>query len=201
MISHKHKCIFVHVQRTAGSSVEKWLCGEDWWRIEPETKHMLVSQAKRKYSKYWHDYFKFSIVRNPWDRVVSMTKFGEFLGVHLKNRIINVDKYKNKYGYPLTIENDPRFSKRKNLVNENHSEHQVYQNILDDELDFVATYENLYEDMKYVKDKIGIKTPFNYKRAQTKNKKDYRTYYNEEKIEEIRDLYYWDVVNYNYEFE
>lgn len=72
MISHKHKTIFIHIPRTAGTSIEMLLEGRDWWLENPKEKHITASKAKELYADWWDDYFKFSIVRNPWDRVVSM---------------------------------------------------------------------------------------------------------------------------------
>ena len=140
MISHKYKCIFIHIQRTAGTSIENWIVGKDWWRIDKETKHLLASQAKVKYRKYWDKYFKFSFVRNPWDRVVSCLIFPEFYGISYHNGMLNFDGYKSKYGYPVIIENDFRFSNGKFLKSKKHMKNSVYLNILDEELDFVVSF-------------------------------------------------------------
>jgi len=72
MISHEHKCIFIHIPHTGGTSIEHTLVGENWFRIDPGTKHLDCKQAKAIYSKYWDSYFKFSVVRNPYDWVVAL---------------------------------------------------------------------------------------------------------------------------------
>lgn len=73
MIDHKTKCIFVHIQRTGGTAIEKLFIKNDMWLSgRPNHKHLLASQAKKLYKDYWNDYFKFSFVRDPWSRTVSM---------------------------------------------------------------------------------------------------------------------------------
>ena len=78
MISHEYRCIFIHIPRTGGSSIEKALVGRNWWSISKETKHITASQAREVYGDYWGKYFKFSFVRNPWDRCVSLLAFSSF---------------------------------------------------------------------------------------------------------------------------
>ena len=69
--------IFVHITRTGGTSIEVALAGQDWWQISPQTKHLSARQIRIQVGEEkWSDYFKFSIVRNPWDRVVSMFATG-----------------------------------------------------------------------------------------------------------------------------
>ena len=84
MICHKSKVIFIHIPRTAGTSVEKAFVGKDWFNIDVSTKHIYASTARDYYAEFWDEYFKFSIVRNPWDRMLSLSKFPHFYGVVLK---------------------------------------------------------------------------------------------------------------------
>ena len=72
MISHELKTIFIHIPRTGGTSIETALVGNNWWKIEPATKHIDWCEAKKFYANYWNDYLKFSVVRNPWDWLVSL---------------------------------------------------------------------------------------------------------------------------------
>ena len=73
MINHDNKLIFIHIARTGGTSIETALSGKDWWLIDPQTKHISAGMARKIYGEeVWRTYTKFSVVRNPWDRVVSM---------------------------------------------------------------------------------------------------------------------------------
>jgi len=65
MISHEHKCIFIHIPHTGGSSIEVALVGKNWIDVDQKTKHLDWKEAKALYSEYWDSYFKFSVVRNP----------------------------------------------------------------------------------------------------------------------------------------
>lgn len=72
MICHDLQCIFVHVPRTAGSSIEHALVGEDWWLVDSESKHLSARHARERYPEYWDRYFKFGVVRNPFDWLASL---------------------------------------------------------------------------------------------------------------------------------
>ncbi|MDU8885473.1 sulfotransferase family 2 domain-containing protein [Yeosuana sp. MJ-SS3] len=202
MISHKYKCIFIHIPRTAGSSIEKWICGSDWWKIDKQTKHLLASQAKSIYQEYWDSYFKFSFVRNPWDRSVSCLKHPEYFGILFDKRM-NFNLYKERFKFPILVEYDYRFYQAKDIVNNRHKENMVYQNILDKEIDFIGTYENLEKDLNFIKRELGIKDKFEIKKSLEKsnNRLAYQKYYDQKSIEEVNSLYKEDILKFNYSFD
>ena len=101
IISHRHKFVYLKAKKVAGTSVEVALarhCGEGdivtpigsfdpkWDEEEydhPGTKqqgyhrHATLVPVRRQLGRdLWDAYFKFSIVRNPWDLVVSQYHWG-----------------------------------------------------------------------------------------------------------------------------
>ena len=103
MISHKHKFIFIHINKTGGSSLEhalkkycenfsnrkfKHQCLFDKLENNPP----LISQCKH----LLEEYFKFTIVRNPWDKELSDYFFNKRLG---RNVGSNLTEY---FNHPIT---------------------------------------------------------------------------------------------------
>lgn len=88
MISHKHKCIFIHISKCAGSFIESSFgidVSDNSKNNNPNLfgwneKHKLYLQHATPQqlidlgcvsTKQWETYYKFIIVRNPWDRSYS----------------------------------------------------------------------------------------------------------------------------------
>tara|TARA_A200000159_G_scaffold54006_1_gene50054 strand:- start:27253 stop:27858 length:606 start_codon:yes stop_codon:yes gene_type:complete len=199
MISHKHKCIFIHIPRTAGSSIEVALQGKDQWRLEPGTKHLVASTAKKLHKDYWDEYFKFSFVRNPWDRMVSMSKFPSFYGCAIKNNLLCVKGYINKFS---PVEIDPRSASEKDRSSIPVIQDAVYLNILNEELDFIGKFENLQQDFNTVCNEIGIaeqELPRLHKSSH-KHHQHYTEYYDDETREIVAEKYRKDIEYFGYKF-
>ena len=78
MISDQYQFVFVHVPKTAGLSITQplqqycrpltLLKGEHYWAdVHGTCRHYI----KRLGPELWESFYKFSFVRNPWDRLVS----------------------------------------------------------------------------------------------------------------------------------
>ena len=100
MISHKHKCIFIHIPKTAGTSINTFFfpnvrfyqdipnydvlfgwCPIRKIHLQHATGAQLIETGLVS-EQNWEEYFKFSFVRNPWDRAYSdFTWIQEFSGV------------------------------------------------------------------------------------------------------------------------
>ena len=94
MLSHKHKCIYIHIPKTAGVSIITFL-GLSFKKadqsyqsysmpFQPDEDKFNPSPPHRRVGDYvkcgfvtqdeFDSYFKFTFVRNPWDRIVSEYK-------------------------------------------------------------------------------------------------------------------------------
>jgi len=75
MISDKHKFIFVHINKTGGTSIEKVFeptaDQKDVADGDVRYKHFTLSEYRTHYPRQYSEYFKFVFVRNPWDWLVS----------------------------------------------------------------------------------------------------------------------------------
>lgn len=201
MISHKYRCIFIHIPRTAGSSIERWIHGDDWWGFEAESKHLIASQAKQKYAEYWDDYFKFSFVRNPWDRIISCMRWPGHFGVRWieEQGRLDLSRYTELFGSPITVEHDHRFSQRSDLLNDHHLPGQVYLNMLDEEIDFIAKFETLADDCKFIRRQLGLRKRMKIHVNQS-DRNSYQHYYDEEARRLVGELYAGDIERFGYQF-
>ena len=69
MIIEEYKTIFIHIPKNAGTSIEEYF-GNGSVRIQPN-KHADIHEIKRKFKNSYNNYRKFTIIRNPYDKMVS----------------------------------------------------------------------------------------------------------------------------------
>jgi len=111
MITHDFKLFFVHIPKCAGRSV----CDIFNQRFD----HYTADYLSREYKPHWESYEKFSIIRNPFDRMVSLYIYIQNHRRHKYERIavadpmptfkqwltININNYQGSFlGDPLTAE-------------------------------------------------------------------------------------------------
>lgn len=198
MISHKHKLIFIHIPRTAGTSIEKALHGKDWHYVHSPSKHLTVHSAKKIYAEYWNDYFKFSFVRNPWDRMVSLLKYGWFYGISLDNKkILRPEKYFKDFH---KIEYDKRYFNENQFSDYTNVKESVYKNIIEGEMNFIGRFESLEKDFKKICEINNIKNVKLPHMEKSPNRKEYREYYDTNVHKLIERKYKKDIAEFHYEF-
>jgi chondroitin 4-sulfotransferase 11 len=187
VISKELKVIFIHIPRTGGTSIEKALIGKNWWHVDRATKHLTWNQARQHYAEYWDEYLKFSVVRNPWDWIVSL--------YHSHNYTRSAARGVSWSDYVK----HPRLSA-------NEQDTIIQSEIIGDELDFILRFETLDDDFKRLCSMIGMATPelpnFSAQSGRSgENKRHYSSYYNGELRDIIANRHIDDIRRFNYRFE
>jgi len=197
-ISDKYKCIFIHIPRTAGTSIKEAL-------KLPGRGHPGWQYFFEHYPQKWNTYIRFTIVRNPWDRVVSAFSYAKMwksywhntrMGPHPDYQVLQ-DKTFNECCEILR-------DKRDLLRHESWFPQYLWiagmhnNNILFF-ADHVLHYENLENDFSILSKKIHlINVPL--PKVNQSAREEYRKYYNEETMNIIKDLYSTDVQLFKYDF-
>ena len=196
MINHKHKCIFIHAPKTAGTSISVSLMNDSIIENETDEKHWNAELCKNAYSEYWDKYFKFSVVRNSWDRAVSM---------HLYfTQYEKIDTVKNM-SFSQWV--DFSFVKKKfhpmGGVGSQYDFLKVGGSI---DLDYILRYENLDSDFKKLCEFLKIDSlalpQYNgrFKNYSKKNRRHYTEYYDDETRQIVAEKYAKDIEYFGYKF-
>ena len=190
MISIEHKFIFVHIPKTAGTTIKTWLKKVIGECPEPVWEHFKIKEIVHMFHEtFFQECFKFTFVRNPWDRAVSHYFYFRSERYRKKNPV--------KWRKYSSVSFD-EFVKRKMMFM------PQFENIVDNRgrvrIDFVGKFESIIEDLGFVADKIGVKKPDILPISNKTEHNDYRSYYNSKTIEIIKDYYKNDIELFGYDF-
>ena len=195
MISHKYKCIYVHIPKTGGTSIENAL--KD--RTTPKTggsSHSKIIYYKNKFSSEYEHYFKFSFVRNPWDRIVSGFNYFKSGG----NGSIGDSNKKKLFGdnFKKFVKNLDAYCKLKNP----HFLLPQYEYIYIDEkseINKLFRFEQIKNEFNILRETLNLEINNLYKTRISKHK-HYTEYYDDETREIVAKKYAKDIEYFGYEF-
>jgi len=226
MISEKFECVFIHIPKTAGQSIEHFflkLHGLSWKERSPlllkynpdplKGPERLAHLKAKEYTSYgyldndrFNRYFKFTFVRNPWARLVS-----EFNYFHYQQKM-SFEEFVTK-GLPAKSDYSDEYR---------HITPQydfLYGDSGDCLVDFIGRFENFQTDFDAICSKLGIENsrlPHVNSSSEKKSLKGllrrcaglkkpqkrypYTEYYNEKTKRIIETIYYKDIEHFNYTF-
>lgn len=192
----QRQAIFVHIPKCAGLSISKTIFGCRG------SAHMNISLLQLAFTgAEFQSFYKFSFVRNPWDRLVSAYYF-------MRDRESRVSQ--RDFG-GRSFESFPNFqSFVLDYINESDLSHHVlikpqYKFICQNgtetpQLDFIGRYENIAEDYSQVCQRLGIPNTIRDTNRGQSRPRDYRTEYNDEMVEIVGRVYARDIRMFRYSF-
>lgn len=206
----KTKLIFYRIPKNASTSIYKHLgytnvikaaekeiaekADERLYRNIFETSHVKPEELKSFGLFDVKDYFSFCIVRNPWDRIVSMYKFS-ILNKGLFKHIYNIDKedFVSFCNVIKERENDKFF-----IGSHKQTEWIDSENPPDKILRFESIQKE-FSDMINEINLIGVSPELPH--INKTEHKHYSEYYNTETKKIVSDVFAEDIDNFKYSFE
>lgn len=182
------KSIFVHIPKCAGTALSRTLYGCF------AGGHTTLKEYQLIFSPYeFQRYFKFTIVRNPWDRLVSAFLFLKQGGMDKMDRewaTQHLDQYKTFSDFVVYGLSDP------SVLAWHHFRPQLEFITLDGitpAVDYTGKYETLQTSFKYICDRLGIKSPLERVNSTKSRMKGFREYYTPETESIVADVYKDDI--------
>jgi len=191
-ISHKFKCIFIHIPKTAGTSIERKL--DLYGRKRGQQDHRTIREIKTTISdSIFRKYFKFTFVRNPWARVFSWYKNVMLDEIHRGTLGIPSEDYPFKDFLKVHLDKISGFMPLKPQM------HWIKDDKGNIPLDFIGKFENLEKDFSYVCDVLNIENKRLPKLIVGDNR-HYSKYYDKEMKRSVAKKYAEEIIYFGYKF-
>lgn len=181
-----HDFVFIHINKTAGTSIEQAL------GLRFEHKTALEKRAELGAAR-WAKRFTFSFVRNPWDRIVSL--------YHYRIKTNTTGLGDHPIPFPEWVrrtfgEQDPAYYNSPRMLM------PQWRWLADDEdrllVDFVGRFETLEADFQTVCDRIGRTAALPHLKPTRRG--PYTEYYDPETAEVVRRWFHVDIEHFGYDF-
>lgn len=195
LISHKHKFIFIHIQKTAGTSIGSALnpfCEESY----PSMKHWSAVKIKEKFgSDIWNEYFKFTFIRNPYERLLSWYNMIDKSRCNPNPNIFHSNIQKNIYSFSNFIMDDKNFNDINKISPQRISQFKKISQNGGIIVDFIGRYENINEDFSCICKKLNIPEP-HLPHINKFDHDNYMNYYTKEMIDEVNSFNEEDFIKF-----
>lgn len=190
-----YKCIFIHIPKAAGISFNMSLFGNYGGG------HRDLKFYEDKYPKWTFDsYYKFTVVRNPWDRLYSAYTFlkkGGFDHIDKQWAEENLSQLNSFEDFVMTWVNKENVYSKIHFMPQfeflTDSDGKVY-------MDYIGRFEAIEDSFEVIARYLKIDTSLE-KRNLTNNKASYHKHYTDVMIQIVADVYERDIEEFGYTFK
>ena len=201
MISLQKRFLFVHIPKTAGNSIQSALRdysedqlvalrkeqdGIERFGLRNANYNVKKHSALREYhdalgGEQFRNLYKFTCVRNPWDRMVSY-----YFTPTQSRENWDRKRFRGIISKAVSIADYLRLDR---------DEEDPFANV-----DYIMRFENLVEDFRTVCGTLGI-SPATLPRYNRSNREHYSKYYDDELRELVRKRFTREIERFGYTFE
>ena len=211
MISYDLRCIFIHIPKCGGTSIENviWPHPEDlteanlWMGFTSKyhnkyqtggLQHLLASQVRSEVGlDVFNSFYKFTVVRNPWDRIVS-----QFAYMQARPDLMEF----------IGMQPETEFKTYLGLIQKKQHVQWMPQTdfILDQDgtllVDRIGYLESIENDSSEIFDILGVcRERSEVLHANRSQRKSIDRYYDQESIGIVSEIYSTDINYLNYSFD
>ena len=214
LVSEKRRFLFVHVQKTGGSTVSELLkqTVSDARSLHP--RHMCLREAIER-ERIPEGSFRFAFVRNPWDRLVSwytMIDRARRKRLSWDEDSVQRDRFQQNPLYRSVLLHAPTFEDFVKNCTQTHMVQGVPYSFALDQLsyvtdeggkmlaDFVGRFEHFEEDLTHVFDRLGLSVPDIPHKNRGRPRRHYSEFYTPELEEIVHQRFKRDIEAFGYVF-
>jgi hypothetical protein len=191
-INHEKKLIFIHIPKNAGTSIIKSM------GVNNVYMDKKFQEYKEHYKEYWNHYTKFTVVRDPLDRIISSYKFSRMDESSWFSTKIGEEEVHPHY----EICQNMNINEYINFLYSDRNNHTLWtfpqtffiQNKSNEisEIDIIIRYENLLSGLK----KIGIDSIEHLNKSKIENEELLKIHKKSRNL--LYEMYYDDYKNFGY---
>ena len=186
------KAIFIHVPKTAGGSFYKLI---GYTRIGHVSYRWYEARDPDKFRRY----FKFSFVRNPWDRLVSAFFYLKKGGCNAMDKqwaLSNISQYDTFESFVEGWINEENIEKYFHFIPQHKF---VCDEALTLKVDYLGRFETIQTDFDAIAAKLCIEHQLPH--VNKSQRQAYQTYYTDRTRDIVQNVYRTDIERFKYSFE
>ena len=207
IVTHPYNCTFIHIPKTGGNSITSWLKENTVAKVTKRKQHATVAGVVNgKHSlgpMQVEDLgWKFCVVRNPWDYIVSWYTFELMLCNYYISKAKTDPNWKHptKDKYNLELQQN----RLKRLETQGFdgfvkNTDKKMQHEWAKDCDYIIKIEEMDNGFKEVQNRLNCFESLPVKNK-TKNRLAYQNYYTPDLIDIVYKKYKTDIDTYGYEF-
>jgi hypothetical protein len=180
--------VFIHINKTAGTSIGNAIG-------LPVKHHQTAREIIAKIGRdKWNTAYKFTLVRNPWDKVVSHYQYRRKRNkTEVATRNVSFSEWvKKTYGPdkdPFFYNNPKAFQPQVEWLKDDQGRIAI---------DFIGKFESINDDFDQIKSIIGIEAELPHLNAS--KRAGYQSYYDDETRQIVAQWFHEDIEAFGYSF-
>lgn len=191
---YDNQCVFVHITKSAGTSLALSLFGELPYHYTASQYRVIYGRRK------FRQFYKFTFVRNPWDRLYSAFSYlkgggwDEKDAAWAKKYLSKIDSFEQFVMQWLSID---KLNSHIHLWPQSNFICDAKNNPL---IDYLGYFETINEDFNHILNQLNIPER-ELKHTNASKRKSYHEIYTPEMINKVGQLYLQDTSNFGYTFD